>query len=220
MSDTPEPGRRVIPQRQSSWAISLTRRMAAAGILPNQISILGLIFAVIAAGCLLLSGRTDGGLRVALLVIAAVAMPLRLLCNMLDGMLAVEAGLQGPDGLIYNEIPDRLSDIVVLAAAGYSAPGIAWAHDLGWIAALSALLTAYVRTLGRAAGAREHFEGIMAKPRRMHVMIAAALLSALEPRFGWPSGSVLLAGLAVVTIGDIATIALRLRLIAADLRSR
>ena len=47
----------------------------------------------------------------------------------------------------------------------------------------------------------------MAKPRRMHVMIAAALLSALEPRFGWPRGSVLLAGLAVVTIGDIATIA-------------
>jgi phosphatidylglycerophosphate synthase len=220
MSETPEPGRRVIPQRQSSWAISLTRRMAAAGILPNQISILGLIFAVIAAGCLLLSGRTDGGLRVALLVIAAVAMPLRLLCNMLDGMLAVEAGLQRPDGLIYNEIPDRLSDIVVLAAAGYAAPGIAWAHDLGWIAALSALLTAYVRTLGRAAGAGEHFEGVMAKPRRMHVMIAAALLSALEPRFGWPRGSVLLAGLAVVTIGDIATIALRLRLIAADLRSR
>ncbi len=218
MTGTPEPGRRVIPQRESGWAKSMTRRLAAAGVRPNQISILGLVFALIAAACLILSGRADGGLRVAVLVIAAAAMPVRLLCNMLDGMLAVEEGLQGPDGLIYNEIPDRLSDVIVLAAAGYAAPGLPWGPDLGWIAAVTALLTAYVRTLGRAAGAEEHFEGPMAKPRRMHVMIAASLLAIFEPMLGWPRGSVLLAGLGIVTIGDILTIALRLRLIAADLR--
>lgn len=220
MTGPPEPARRNIPQRQSAWAISLTRRLAGAGVRPNAISIIGLIFAAVAAICLVLSGQASGGARVLLLVIAAVAMPFRLLCNMLDGMLAVEAGMQGPDGLIYNEIPDRLSDVIVLAAAGYAAPGIPWARDLGWIAAITALLTAYVRTLGVAAGAREHFEGPMAKPRRMHVMIGAALLATLEPLFGWPRGVVLLAGLAIVTIGDIATIALRLRLIGADLRGR
>ncbi|MGI9252920.1 MAG: CDP-alcohol phosphatidyltransferase family protein [Thermomicrobiales bacterium] len=217
MAESSQGNRRHIPQRKSGWAIALTQWLQRAGVKPNQISILGLIFSAAAAACLIASGQTSGGSRVALLVIAALCLPFRLLCNMVDGMLAVECGMQGPDGLIYNEIPDRLSDLAVLAAAGYAAPGIPWAHELGWIAAITALLTAYVRTLGVAAGASEHFDGPMAKPRRMHVMIGAALLATLEPRFGWPTGVVLLAGLVIVTAGSIATIVLRLRLIGADL---
>jgi hypothetical protein len=48
------------------------------------------------------------------------------LCNLLDGMLAIEerswvpasAGTVNQIGQIYNELPDRLADIVILVGAG------------------------------------------------------------------------------------------------------
>ena len=117
-------------------------------------------------------------------------MPFRLLCNMLDGMLAVEGGLKTPSGELYNELPDRLADLLILVGAGYAIV-VPWGPELGWAAAADGALTAYVRTLGVAAGASQHFVGPMAKPRRMHVLIAACLLSAVETVVGWPEGRVL-----------------------------
>jgi hypothetical protein len=57
----------------------------------------------------------------------------------------------------------------------------------------------------------------MAKPRRMHVLIAACLLSAVETAVGWPQGRVLAIALIVIIVGGLATIVRRLRAIADDL---
>jgi phosphatidylglycerophosphate synthase len=209
--------RRPIPSRRASWAIAAARWLQRAGVKPNQVSLLGLGFAALAALCLILAGNSAGDRRVAFLLAAAVAMPLRLLCNLLDGMLAVEGGLKTPTGELYNELPDRLADLLILVAAGYAIPGIAWGRELGWAAGAAALLTAYVRTLGAAAGASQHFDGPMAKPRRMHVLIAACLLSAGETALDWPEGRVLAVALAAIIVGCAVTIARRLRSIAADL---
>lgn len=211
--------RRPIPSRGASWAILVTRRLQRAGVRPNQISVLGAVVAALAAACLILAGRTEDGTRIALLLIAAVAMPLRLLCNLLDGMLAVEGGLKTATGELYNELPDRLADLLILGGAGYAAGEIAWGPELGWTAATVALLTAYVRTLGAAAGASHHFVGPMAKPRRMHVLIAACLLSAVETAVGWPEGRVLAVALVAIVVGGVATIVRRLRRIAAELEA-
>jgi hypothetical protein len=51
-------------------------------------------------------------------------------------------------------------------------------------------MTAYVREVVRAAGAPADFSGPMAKPHRMFVMTLAALISALEPLWGWQGQSV------------------------------
>jgi len=181
---------------------------------------MGVVFAAIAAACLILAGRSQDETRVVLLVVAAAAMPLRLLCNMLDGMLAVEGGLKTPSGELYNELPDRLADLLILVGAGYAIPGVTWGPELGWAAAATALLTAYVRTLGAAAGASHHFVGPMAKPSRMHVLIAACLLSAVGTAFGWQEeGWVLVVALVLIIAGGVATIVRRLRLIVADLEA-
>jgi phosphatidylglycerophosphate synthase len=190
-----------------------------AGARPNQVSLVGLGFAVLAAICLIVAGGGTGDRRIALLLAAALLMPLRLLCNLFDGMLAVEGGQKTTTGEIYNELPDRLSDLAILAAAGYAMPAVVWGRDLGWAAGAAALLTAYVRTLGVAAGAAPHFNGPMAKPRRMHVMIVACLLSAAETALGWPQGRLLAAALVVIVGGCAVTILRRLRRIAADLRA-
>lgn len=108
---------------------------------------------------------------------AAVLIQLRLLANVLDGMVAVGRGVASPVGELYNEIPDRISDSAVLAGLGYAAGDPA----LGLLAALLAMLTAYVRATGRAAGAPSDFRGPMAKQQRMALVTAVSLFCAVAP---------------------------------------
>lgn len=157
------------------------------------------------------------------LVAGAALMPLRLLANMLDGMVAVEFGMVSATGELYNDVPDRVSDTAVLAGAGYAAGS---SPVLGVWAALLALFVTYIRTLGRSAGAPSDFRGPMAKPHRMMVMIAAcAVAAALGPE--WPrfevagrGYGVIGAGLAVVIGGCVVTGVRRLAGVARALRAR
>jgi phosphatidylglycerophosphate synthase len=161
-------------------------------------------FAAIGCGLLLESRAADGGLRAALLMGAAACVQLRLLCNLLDGMVAVEHGLGGPFGPIWNELPDRIADALFLVGAGY-ASGYAW---LGWLCAVLAVLTAYVRELGRGLDQPADFSGPMAKPHRMAALTLTCLIAAAEPLWGW-RGESLAIGLAVIALGTALTVARR-----------
>lgn len=169
--------RRPLASRDSGWARSIARRLSAAAITPNQISMASMVMAAFAGAGFWLAGLADAGLRAALLLAAALFCQLRLLCNLFDGMVAIEGGKQAPDGPFWNEFPDRVADILILVGAGYGA-GI---PALGWAAAALAVLTAYTRELGRACGLPADFSGPMAKQHRMAVITAAAVLSLLEP---------------------------------------
>lgn len=214
-----QPSRRTIPTRSRAWAVATANRLQQMGATPNAISIASIGFAAIGCALYVASGHTGDGWRIALLILAALTIPLRLLCNMLDGMLAVEGNMQSPTGDLFNELPDRFSDALLITGAGYAITGIAHGEVAGWIAAILAILTAYVRTLGVAQGLTNHFTGPMAKPQRMHVLIAATLLSLLEPAFDWRTGIVLLVGLVIIALGSAVTIAMRLRVIAAELNA-
>jgi phosphatidylglycerophosphate synthase len=226
-SNTPHgTDRRAIPQRSSTWAAKLADAMVAAKLTPNRVSVGSVVFAIIGGLGFLCSAlvATDGA-RAAWLIVAAVCIPLRLLLNMLDGMLAVEKGLHTPSGDLFNEVPDRLADLVLLATAGYATLGIwttgsvDWGVVLGWSAAAFAILTAYVRTLGAANGVGNFFDGPMAKPARMWVLVIASLASLLEPLFD-ARGLLLAIALVVILLGSILTVVMRLRRIAAALHAR
>ncbi len=118
----------------------------------------------------------DGRGAVAFFLLAAVMIQGRLLCNLLDGMVAIEGGRKSRLGPIWNEVPDRLSDAAALVGAGYALGGVAW---LGWLAAVGAMMTAYVRAIGAANGAGEAFVGVMAKPKRMFVMTVTCGIAAV-----------------------------------------
>ena len=225
---TPPQGtdRRVIPQRSTTWAAKLADAMYAAKLTPNRVSIGSVLFALIGAVGLLASGLVSSdGARAAWLVVTACCIPLRLLFNMLDGMLAVEKGMHTPTGDLFNEVPDRIADLLLLAAAGYAtagiwvAGGINWGVALGWTAAAASILTAYVRTLGAANGVGNFFAGPMAKPTRMWVLVAASLVSLFEPLFD-TRGVVLAIGLALILLGSIVTVVMRLNRIAEALHAR
>jgi phosphatidylglycerophosphate synthase len=139
---------------------------------PDLVSAGSVLFALAGAGLFLATGQMAGVGRAAALLLAGVCVQLRLLCNLLDGMVAVEHGRGSPVGPIWNELPDRLADGLFLVGAGYGASlaGVAWAADAGWAAAVFAILTAYVRELGRGLGQAADFSGPMAKPHRMALL--------------------------------------------------
>ena len=217
MDSAEQLARRPIPARDTGWAHRTAPKLQRLGVTPNQISVASVVFAAIAAACFVASARVADGPRIVLLLVAAAMMPLRLLCNLFDGMLAVEGGLKSPVGGIYNELPDRFADTLFLAGAGYAVADLAWGAQLGWAAATFSIIVAYVRALGVTLGTPQCYDGPMAKPRRMHVLIAACIFSILEVLAGWPRGSVIAVALAVILVGEALTIANRLRLIAAYL---
>jgi phosphatidylglycerophosphate synthase len=186
---------------------------------PNPVSIAGIAFAGASATAFYLSAGFSPEVRVALLLVAAACIQLRLLCNLLDGMLAVECGLKTPVGEIFNELPDRVADVMILAGAGYAAPEIPASATLGWMAAVAALFTAYVRVLGGALGQEQHFIGPMAKQHRMFVLTVGTIVAAFEAlTSGTPR--MLPAALAVIVAGSAVTAMRRVHRIAVEASAR
>jgi phosphatidylglycerophosphate synthase len=200
--------RRPLKTRSAGWAAALARALGEARVRPNHISALSVAFAALGAALMLLGGTDTGdGLgRGIALILAAVCIQLRLLCNMIDGMVAVEHGMASPTGPVWNELPDRVADVLFLVAAGYCAalklPPGEW---LGWLAAVLAVLTAYVRELGRGLGQPADFSGPMAKPHRMFVLTVTCAVAAFEPLWGG-KGEVILVGLTVIVLGGAVTV--------------
>jgi len=186
------------------------------GFRPNGVSVLSILFAA-AAGFALWRFGVGGNWR--LLVGAAVAIQLRLLCNMLDGLLAVEGGFKSKLGDLYNEIPDRIADVAILVGAGYAVATMPYGGILGWSAALLAVLTAYLRLLAGSLGAQQLFIGPMAKQHRMFVVTVGCLLGALEHSRSGTARAVWLA-LIVVVAGSLITLVRRLLRLAAELETR
>lgn len=187
---------------------SLAVWLARTGLTPNHVSLLGVGFSALSAACFLGVAAAEPTGRGLLFLGAAAFIPLRGLCNLSDGLMAIEGGLRTRSGEIFNDLPDRFSDALILVAAGHAIPGSAWGSGLGWLAALLATLTAYVRVLGAAAGAAQHFTGPMAKTHRMVVLASAAVGAAIESLCDLPA-RVLAIALLVVVIGCVLTIVRR-----------
>ena len=191
--------RRPIASRNSKLAERVARALADRGVSPNQISQASMGFAALAGLAFWVSGVTEGFLYVLCLVGAALGCQFRLLCNLFDGMVAVEGGRGAPDGPFWNEAPDRVADALILVGLGFGAGQPA----LGWAAAAFAIGTAYVRELGCAQGLSADFRGPMAKPQRMATVTGAAVFAIFMPSvFGW---SVLSIALWIVVLGSGAT---------------
>lgn len=200
--------RRPIAARASGWARSISAALARSSVTPNQISMLSIVFA--ALGALMLWLATPLAL-----VVAAVCIQLRLVCNLLDGMVAMEGGKKTPTGALYNEFPDRVADSLLIVALGYAC-GAAW---LGWLGALAAALTAYVRLAGGSLGLPQDFRGPMAKQHRMAVLTVACLLGAAELAFAQTYWALRIAAW-IIALGALLTCATRSRAITAALHAR
>ncbi len=224
-----ESARRYLRTRERPWAGSVARTLARLGARPNGISILSIVFAAISAAAFWIAG--SGFNRPLFFFIAAAGIQLRLLCNMLDGLLAVEGGFKTKLGDIYNELPDRIADVLILVGAGYSVRFVSLTiggdalgltiHGtlLGWAAAVLALMTAYVRLLAGSLGAPQRFLGPMAKQHRMFVITVGALASMVEYIVHQTTFSMYVV-LVIVVAGTFVTVIRRVAALARDLKQR
>ncbi len=147
------------------------------------------------------------------LIICALCIQLRLLCNLLDGMVAIEGGKQSPLGILYNEFPDRIADSLLIVALGY-AIALPW---IGWFGALAAMATAYIRVFGGALGLAQDFRGPMAKQHRMAIMTAGCLAGTVELLL-WKTNYALVIAAGVIALGAVITCITRTMAIAKQLQ--
>ncbi|HXZ15968.1 MAG TPA: CDP-alcohol phosphatidyltransferase family protein [Roseiarcus sp.] len=214
------PDRRPISARNHPWSIAIARWLAQTGVSPNAISTSGMIAAILAG--VAFAGTSWLTPTWPLFLAAAVLMQLRLQANMFDGMVAIQTARASPVGELFNEVPDRVSDAAIFIGAGYAVGGM---PELGYLAAVAALFTAYVRAEGKVAGAPQEFCGPMAKQQRMALLTVAALYAAL-PAAWQPSSSalpdrgVIALALLIIAIGGAWTALRRLGRIARALRQK
>jgi phosphatidylglycerophosphate synthase len=195
--------RRPLKVRDKAWAHSLAHVVAARRITPNTISLTSVLFAAVAGACLFSWQHFEIAGRVATLIGAAAAIQLRLICNLIDGMVAVEGKMGTKSGEVFNDMPDRFADLMILVGAGYGLT-FRWGPELGWLAGTFAVMTAYVRVLGGALGLKQSFAGPMAKQHRMAIMTFSSLATAVETVV-LHSEYILIAALAIIALGSFYT---------------
>lgn len=207
MSEVNEKGRRDVATRNAGFAKKIARQLAAMNVTPNQISVFSVVFAALSFGCF---WKSVGNWW--LLILAVLFIQLRLLCNLFDGMLAIEYQKKSKVGDLYNEVPDRISDALIILGAGVFSQKYPYAVDLAWACVFLATLTAYLRVFGASLIKTHYFNGPMAKQHRMFVISVASLLALfVEPALYY--------SLFVMLVGLVVTNVRRLQFIARDLRN-
>jgi phosphatidylglycerophosphate synthase len=209
--DSEEPlNRRPIAARDKRWAALAAQALLRTPITPNQISLLSIVFSALGAWAIVVGPRMPWGF-----LVGALCIQLRLVCNLLDGMVAVEGQRASTDGPLYNEVPDRVADTFLIVAFGCAA-GMTW---LGFVAALFAMFTAYIRVLGGSLGLSQDFRGPMAKQHRM-AALTFGCVGAFAESFVGPTRYCLQTVLVIVAVGALLTAARRLSAISTELGNR
>ena len=185
------------------------------GVHADTISYLSIVASAAAALCFWRAAESHW-----LLVLAPLFCYVRLWLNMLDGMVALASRQASARGEILNDLPDRVSDVLIFVGVAHS--GLASPFS-GYWAAIFALLTAYVGTLGQAVGVQREFSGPMSKPWRMVLLHAgawsAATASLTDARI--PGSLTLLDYTCVlIALGCVQTIMIRLKKILHALEAR
>lgn len=181
------PGRRPIASRDSGWAKRTASFLAHHDVSPNSISVLSIVFAALSLLAFYLYSKIDNIVSHALmLMLAIIGIQGRLIMNLLDGMVAVEHNRKSPVGGLYNEVPDRVSDSLILFGLIFTVTNYPYGTDLVYIAIALSIATAYIRTLGASLGCGHHFLGPMAKQHRMALVTVSCVIAIwYEPVFYW-----------------------------------
>lgn len=202
-----EESRRPLKVRGATWSKKIASYLSKKDITPNQISLASIVFSIFAAIFILLIPSANSFQEFLFPVLAAVFIQMRLLCNLFDGMVALEGGKSTKSGELYNDIPDRVSDSILFIALGYALYniGFTFSIELGYLSALFAMMTAYIRVLGSSMNAGACFKGPMAKQHRMAILTISLVLSIFESMM-FEQSYVLFIALLIIALGSFLTV--------------
>lgn len=210
MTDTAE-NRRPITSRDSGWARRSAMWLASHNVSPNFISVLSMVFAFVSLLAFYADYKQLSN-HILNMVLAIAGIQLRLIMNLLDGMVAVEHNRKSAVGGLFNEVPDRVSDTLTLFGVGLLARHLPYGMDLAYLAITLSIATAYIRTLGASLNCGHFFIGPMAKQHRMAIVCMGCVVAI------WYT-DVFYYLLVLMNFGLVATCYSRLSKIAACLRN-
>lgn len=164
--------RRPVSARNWGMMSKFASKLAKANVSPNSISQASVIMAALGAVCFFF-GLHNATPNLWLLILGIGFNQLRLICNLLDGMVAVEHNQQGKDGAFWNEVPDRISDTITFFGVGLA---IGW-PALGLSVAVLAVFAAYLRAFGVSLGFEADFSGPADKQARIHILCLGVLVA-------------------------------------------
>lgn len=199
--------RRALKSRKIKIFHDIARYLAKKNITANQISLMSMVFAFLAMIFLMAYPQSQGFSSFLLLLLVFIAVQGRLLCNLIDGLVAIEGGKKTNSGELFNDFPDRIADALFFMGAGFAAH----VPYLGFLAAILAILTAYVRILLASMGAPMSFRGPMAKQHRMaalNIILLFSLWGVFIPSLKFTFFKI---GLIIIIIGAIITCFYRLK---------
>jgi CDP-diacylglycerol--glycerol-3-phosphate 3-phosphatidyltransferase len=162
----------LMPHRPPPAVVGpIVRALAAAGVTPNAVSLVGFLGNVAAAVLVASGWLVAGGL--VLLVASAL--------DFLDGGLARATGRSTKFGGVLDSTLDRLSEAVLLFGVQWYAieRGLAQEALLAFVAVVGSLMVSYVRARVEAAGG-QMTDGIFTRPERVVVMVAALVTGYLR----------------------------------------
>jgi len=150
----------------------LVRRLAAAGVTANAVTILAMIVSMLIGGWLCIVGRDVP----VWYLLVPLWMFLRMALNAVDGMLAREFGQKTPLGAYLNELSDVVSDAALYLP-------FVWVAPLGWqtvcfVIGLS-VVSEMAGALGPMIGAPRQYDGPMGKSDRAFLFGALGLWAGL-----------------------------------------
>ena len=132
------------------------------------------------------------------LIVVPLAAAARLVLNLLDGALARRTGRIHARGELFNEVGDRLADVLMLAPVAF-VPGAHAATVL--LGVTVAVLASFTSVAIKAAGGTRSYRGILSKPGRMVLLsVTSIAVIVVGPEAWGPFGPLLLIGTALTLL--------------------
>jgi len=158
-----------LKQRAQLWLTSEAKMLHNLGLTPNQVSILGIVLAVISA-----ITYWQWKLNSLLLILAPLLMLASGLLDALDGALARLYGEATNFGGFFDSLLDRYADAVIIC--GIILGGLT---DVTWglAALMGSLLVSYARARAEAAGVKMESVGLTERAERLILLALASFLS-------------------------------------------
>jgi len=139
------------------------------GLTPNHVSILGIIFAALAA-----VAYTQWEFNRILLMLAPVLMLISGVFDALDGVIARVYGETTKFGGFFDSMLDRYADAFVLGGIIIGGlTNLAW----GLVALMGSLLVSYARARAEAAGVKMESVGLAERAERIVLVVGASFVS-------------------------------------------
>lgn len=158
---------RTVRQGFAWTAGPVERRLLAAGVSPDALTLLGCLVCCLGAAAVAAGDLTVGGL----LVLGSAG------CDFLDGRVARTRGVADRGGEFLDSTLDRWSDAFCFGAAAFLLRDEPWSLAASLVAFGAAAVVPYARAKAEALGA-DLRSGLMQRPERVVLYSAAAIFSA------------------------------------------